>query len=229
MSWRRSGSASACGPLVSARAGAGASGWVQEAGLSIPSQSRQRICRAGHQPGAKLRFHCAGARFRSARQNGLGADGPLVSAERFTASATCPRASAQEIPMAKNPQFTKKPQFTKNTQFNTWYWLAAIFGILVIQYLFGTAGQIATIPYSEFQQLLQGGKVAEIGISDNFIQGRLKEPLPSGQTLFSTTRVDPAFAQELQPYGVKYTGRIESTFLRDILSWVLPVLVFFVV
>jgi cell division protease FtsH len=122
---------------------------------------------------------------------------------------------------------TKNPQFTKNTQFNTWYWIAAIFGILVIQYLIGTAGQIATIPYSEFQGLLQGGKVAEIGISDNFIQGKLKEPLASGQTLFSTTRVEPDFAQELQPYGVKYTGQIESTFLRDILSWVLPVLIFF--
>jgi cell division protease FtsH len=121
----------------------------------------------------------------------------------------------------------KNTQSTKNTQFNTWYWIAAILGILVIQYFFGTAGQIATIPYSEFQGLLQGGKVAEIGISDNFIQGKLKEPLPSGQTLFSTTRVAPDFAQELQKYGVKYTGQIESTFLRDILSWVLPVLVFF--
>jgi cell division protease FtsH len=121
----------------------------------------------------------------------------------------------------------KNPQPTKNTHFNTWYWIAAIFGILLIQYFFGAAGQIATIPYSEFQGLLQGGKVAEIGISDNFIQGRLKEPLPSGQTLFSTTRVAPDFAQELQQYGVKYTGQIESTFLRDILSWVLPVLIFF--
>jgi cell division protease FtsH len=135
--------------------------------------------------------------------------------------------TAQESAMAQNPQVTKNPQFTQSTQFNIWYWLAAILGILVIQYFFGTAGQIATIPYSEFQGLLQGGKVAEIGISDNFIQGKLKEPLPSGQTLFSTTRVDPGFAQELQPYGVKYTGQVESTFLRDILSWVLPVLIFY--
>jgi cell division protease FtsH len=64
---------------------------------------------------------------------------------------------------------TKNSQFTKNTQFNAWYWFAAISGILLIQYVFGTAGQIATIPYSEFQGLLQGGKVAELGISDNFI------------------------------------------------------------
>ncbi|WP_084731086.1 ATP-dependent zinc metalloprotease FtsH [Microvirga vignae] len=115
----------------------------------------------------------------------------------------------------------------KSRRFNTWYWVAAIVGILLIQYLIGTAQQIAPIPYSQFQELLRGGKVAEIGISDRFIQGRLKEPLPSGQTRFATTRVDPDFAQELQQYGVTYTGQIESTLLRDILSWVLPILVFF--
>jgi cell division protease FtsH len=86
---------------------------------------------------------------------------------------------------------------------------------------------IATIPYSEFQDLLRNGKVAEIGISDRFIQGTLKEPLPGGQTRFATTRVDPEFAQELQPYGVKFTGQVENTFFRDLLSWVLPVLLFF--
>jgi cell division protease FtsH len=75
------------------------------------------------------------------------------------------------------------------------------------------------LPYSDFQQLLREGKVAEIGISDRFIQGTLKEPLPSGQTRFMTTRVDPEFAQELQQYGVRYTGQIESTLVRDILSW----------
>jgi cell division protease FtsH len=115
----------------------------------------------------------------------------------------------------------------KSKRFNAWYWVAAIIGILLIQSFFSTAREIATIPYSQFQDLLRAGKVAEIGISENFILGRLKEPLPSGQARFATTRVDPAFAQELQPYGVTYTGQIESTFLRDILSWVLAVLIFF--
>ncbi len=115
----------------------------------------------------------------------------------------------------------------KSKRFNTWYWVAAILGILLIQYFIATAQQIAPIPYSQFQQLLRDGKVSEIGISDRFIQGRLKEPLPGGQTRFATTRVDPDFAQELQQYGVTYTGQIESTLLRDILSWVLPILVFF--
>jgi len=115
----------------------------------------------------------------------------------------------------------------KSKHFNTWYWVAAFIGILLVQSFFSTAREIATIPYSQFQELLKAGKVAEIGISENFIQGRLREPLPSGQSRFATTRVDPAFAQELQPYGVTYTGQIESTLFRDILSWILPVLIFF--
>jgi len=115
----------------------------------------------------------------------------------------------------------------KAKRFNTWYWVAAFLGILLIQYFFSTVQQIAPIPYSQFQELLREGKVAEIGISDRFIQGQLKEPLPGGQTRFATTRVDPDFAQELQQYGVTYTGQIENTLLRDILSWVLPVLLFF--
>src|SRR5262249_1275004 len=42
-----------------------------------------------------------------------------------------------------------------------------------------------------------------------------------------TTRVDPEFANELQKYGVTYTGQVESTLLQDLLSWILPVALFF--
>src|SRR5262249_58720319 len=34
-------------------------------------------------------------------------------------------------------------------------------------------------------------------------------------------------ADELQKYGVTYTGEVESTIVTDILSWVLPVVIFF--
>ena len=116
----------------------------------------------------------------------------------------------------------------QQSKFNLWYWIAALFGLLAIQYLVSVGQEIAPIPYSQFQQLLREGKVAEVGISDRFVQGRLKEPLPGGQTRFSTVRIEPPeLAQELDRYGVRYTGYIESTFLRDIASLVLPVLLFF--
>jgi cell division protease FtsH len=118
---------------------------------------------------------------------------------------------------------------TSNPRFHVGYAIAAFFGVLLVQYLVTTAQQVAPIPYSEFQQLLKDGKVASVGVSDRFLQGKLKEPLPDGRTQFVTTRVDPEFAQELQRHGVTYSGQIESTFLRDLLSWVVPTLLFLAV
>lgn len=113
------------------------------------------------------------------------------------------------------------------TRFNVGYAIAAIFAVFVIQYFISTASQIAVIPYSEYQQLLKQGKVESVGISDRTVQGTLKEPLSGGQKRFITTRVDQETAQELEKYNVRFTGQIESTFLRDLLSWVMPVLLFF--
>lgn len=114
-----------------------------------------------------------------------------------------------------------------NTRFNVGYAIAAVAAILLIQYIVSAASQVAIIPYSEYQQLLKQGKVATVGISDRILQGTLKEPLPSGQKQFATTRVDHGIAEELEKAGVIFTGQIESTFMRDLLSWVMPVLLFF--
>ena len=130
-------------------------------------------------------------------------------------------------PQGKNPDGNAKGGPMKDPlRFNIGYAIAAMIGVLLLQYLIGTAREIATIPYSQFEQLLKDGKVAEIGISNRFIQGKLREPL-DGKSKFVTTRVDPDFAQELQKYNVRYNGEVESTLLRDLLSWVLPVLLFF--
>src|SRR5918992_2339737 len=112
------------------------------------------------------------------------------------------------------------------THFNTGYAIAALFGLLLFQYVFSVVTQVATISYSEFQQLLRDGKIVSVGVSENFIQGSLKEPLASGKTQFVTTRVEPSFAEELEKHGVRFSGQIESTFLRDLLSWIVPVAVF---
>jgi cell division protease FtsH len=119
------------------------------------------------------------------------------------------------------------PMMNNKTRFNVGYAIAAILAIFLIQYFFSAASQIAVIPYSEYQQLLKQGKVATVGISDRTLQGTLKEPLSGGQKQFLTTRVDQETAQELEKYNVRFTGQIESTFLRDLLSWIMPVLLFF--
>lgn len=116
---------------------------------------------------------------------------------------------------------------TKKSWFNVAYAIFAICALLVIEYAIVATNRIAVIPYSQYQQLLRDGKVDSVGISDRTVQGMLKEPLPEGQKQFITTRVDQEVAQELEKYHVRFTGQIESTFFRDLLSWIMPVLLFF--
>jgi cell division protease FtsH len=115
----------------------------------------------------------------------------------------------------------------KRVGFNLAYVGLAALGVLVLQDLVARRQAVATIPYSEFQKLLDGEKVSEIWISQNDIVGELKEPLPGGQRRFATTRVETDLAGKLDAHGVKYSGRIQSTFLPALLSWVVPVLLFF--
>jgi cell division protease FtsH len=114
----------------------------------------------------------------------------------------------------------------KKNLFTLLYFVFAMFAVLTLHDLWVQARTVEPLPYSEFQRLLSQGKVAEIAITDNTIQGSLKEALPDGRSKFVTTRVDPSLAKDLAQYDVKFTGVIESTFLRDILSWVLPAVIF---
>src|SRR5690242_18127505 len=114
----------------------------------------------------------------------------------------------------------------KETQYHAWYWVAVMGAVLAIQAIFASYTQIAQIPYSEFQDDLKAGKISEVRVSGNYIQGKFKEADEQGRGEFITTRVDQQTAKELEQYNVKFAGAIESTFLRDILSWVIPVALF---
>ncbi|MEH7900597.1 ATP-dependent zinc metalloprotease FtsH [Rhizobium laguerreae] len=116
-------------------------------------------------------------------------------------------------------------EMNRKTRFNIWYWIIAFLLLAAFQSFFATTHQIARIPYSQFETDLKDGKIAEVAVSDNFIQGRYKEP-QNERPFFVTTRVEPDLAEQLRQYGVVVTGQIESTFLRDLLSWLIPVALF---
>jgi cell division protease FtsH len=114
----------------------------------------------------------------------------------------------------------------KKQGINTVYFLIAFFLILLFQNWWGQQQARISIPYSQFQSLLSEGRIDEVFIGANVIQGNLKIPTDAGWKRFVTTRVDPDLAADLAKSGVKFSGVIESTFLRDILSWIFPVLLF---
>jgi cell division protease FtsH len=117
----------------------------------------------------------------------------------------------------------------QKTQWNVFYWITAIFLLLLLQDWWQTARTVEPVPYSEFEQALAQGRVAEVLIADKTITGKLKSPDPKGKTVIVATRVEPDLAERLSKYNVPYARVIENTFLRDLLSWVVPAVAFFAV
>ena len=106
-----------------------------------------------------------------------------------------------------------------------WYVLIGIWLVLIAQNYIAQKIAVQTIPYSQFMTLLKEGRITEIAVGQNRIQGKMKDK--NGEVKeFKTIRVDPELSRMLDEYKVTFKGEIERTFARDLLSWVLPILVF---
>ncbi len=113
----------------------------------------------------------------------------------------------------------------KHYKFSIWYVLIGIWVVLLAQNIISTMMAVKTIPYSQFLNLLKAGQVTEVAITENQIQGKYKEKDGSTQA-FKAVRVDPEISRMLDEYKVTFKGQIEQTFFRDLLSWVLPIVIF---
>jgi cell division protease FtsH len=116
----------------------------------------------------------------------------------------------------------------KHHKFSIWYVLLGVWAVLIIQNYLASAFAIKTVPYSEFLKLLKEGKVAEVAITSNQIQGKLKNEVAEKDRgiRFKTVRVDPDMSSLLEQYNVAFKGQVESTFLRDVFSWIFPIFLF---
>jgi len=114
----------------------------------------------------------------------------------------------------------------KHHKFSLWYVLIGIWVVLIIQSYISALLSIQVIPYSQFLSLLKSGRITEIAISANQIQGKMKTE--SGELKsFRTIRVDQELSSMLEKYPVVFKGEIESTFLKDLFSWLFPIFLFF--
>jgi cell division protease FtsH len=117
----------------------------------------------------------------------------------------------------------------RNQNLIIWYIFAALTAMLLVQWAWTSYREVDRIPYSEFEQLLANGKISEVTVGEDVIQGTLKEPLPSGKKQFITARVDQALAAKLAAQGVVVTGVPSGGILETILVWVLPLLIFYLI
>ncbi|HMZ53531.1 MAG TPA: ATP-dependent zinc metalloprotease FtsH [Nitrospira sp.] len=111
----------------------------------------------------------------------------------------------------------------KQRQFSIWYMFIALWVLILIQTFLPSLFNPTEIPYSEFKSAVDANKVTEVTVSPQVIHGKMKE-----DKVFHTIRIeDPDLLRSLAQHQVKVTGMIESTLFRDLLSWILPIVLFF--
>ena len=99
----------------------------------------------------------------------------------------------------------------------------ALWVLILIQTFLPAFFNPTEIPYSEFKEAVEAGKVTEVAVSPQIIHGKMRE-----DKIFNTIRIeDPDLLRSLAQHQVKVTGVIESTLFRDMLSWIVPIVLFF--
>lgn len=114
----------------------------------------------------------------------------------------------------------------KKHTWNLGYWVVALVTLLLLQDLWQSAGQAQAVSYSEFEKALSEGRIADVTVTDRSIIGRLKSADANKNTLVAI-RVEPELAARLEKFDVPYTRVVQSTLLKDLVSWIVPTLVFF--
>ena len=134
----------------------------------------------------------------------------------------------------------------QKTQFSLIYLFIALMVVLSVQSWL-RAPQTVDIPMSQFLALVRESKVLKVTLGEREIQGVAKPgalPMPppgpgdrlrqllgpqEGPTAFTTARIpateDYQIVRELEGAKVEFSGRIESTFWRDLFSWVVPLII----
>ena len=130
----------------------------------------------------------------------------------------------------------------KQRTFSVWYTVGAMLVLFGIQ-AFLLVPHPESMSYSEFKALLRAGKVSELGLYRDTIEGTFSptglegvlskekiEAIKRSETSspnFVTTRVeDPGLVAELEAAHVRFTGHVTNTWIATLLSWILPAVIF---
>ncbi len=108
-----------------------------------------------------------------------------------------------------------------------WYILGALIFLFFIEYHLFTPN-VQQISYSDFKSLIREGKLKSVVIGSDFIRGVSKEDAKTqnqGKIYVAVKVEDPKLIEDLEKVGVQYSGQYENPWIRDILSWVVPLVI----
>jgi len=120
----------------------------------------------------------------------------------------------------------KQTALPGKTRFSIWYFVIAMILFSYLQPLLFSS-KTETISYSQFKQYVDQGIAGELIIGPENIKGTLAG---SPKRSFTTVRVnDLDLVKELDERKISYSGRYENRFLSRLLSWILPLGIFFLI
>ncbi|WP_136645804.1 ATP-dependent zinc metalloprotease FtsH [Tabrizicola sp. YIM 78059] len=114
----------------------------------------------------------------------------------------------------------------RKQQLHLWYFVVAFFGLLMVQAWLSQASVTQRIPYSTFLTYLESGKIDQVTVRAEEIEGRYVNPI-DGNTHFITNIVPPDLTERLERSRVEFDGTVQNTFLSNLLSWLLPMILIF--
>lgn len=118
-------------------------------------------------------------------------------------------------------------QMDKQTKLNLWYLTVALFVLLLFQGLWSQYDHVTTVPYSAFEAYLKEGRITEVVITSRSVQGTLQDSTQDKPRHVVANRVDPGLASRLEQYNVPFSAATENTFVSSLLSWIIPITLFF--
>lgn len=147
-------------------------------------------------------------------------------------------------------QLNFRDRMNNKQHFSLWYFAGVMLVLFAVQTYLGDP-HVQVLAYSDFQTLLQAGKIKEVTIAEDQLTGIASPPRPgdaaqakdakptaASQTptvagaddyRFVAARVpDANLVAELQAAKVKFAGRIENRGFWTVVSWIAPAAIFVV-
>ena len=128
-----------------------------------------------------------------------------------------------------DPQQKKRSSLPPKAHFSIWYFVIVFLLITLVQNYF-LAPKVETLTYSAFKQYAAEKQLGKITIGPQTITGVIRGKDGQKEREFMTVRVeDPNLVKDLEENKVDYSGVYQSAFLNNLLSWVIPIAIFFLI
>src|SRR5688572_31254774 len=106
-----------------------------------------------------------------------------------------------------------------------WYILGFLLLLALGQAFLYTVQSRNTVSYSDFKNRVREGRVQEVIVAEDRVRGVLKGTGDVRTRSFTAVRIeDPKLLEDLERYGVKYTGEVASRWIGEVLGWVIPLI-----